>query len=1047
MEWSKRQSSLFRLSGSFWQLPSFCPTLTATTGLITTNFYATNGWLTSTYDYAVVSGTNVYFRTNAFTYTIGLVLTRTDERGLTTTNTWDNLQRLTKVAFPDGTSATYTYSNLDLVQITDRLGFVTSYAFNSIRQKIAETNALTNWTHYGYCQCGAPAYITNALGQITSFGYDYEGRLTLAEYPDGSSVANQYNLVHQLVQQTDGAGASMTNWFNNQGLVATVSNAFGRVQTMVYDIDDRVVTNIDANGVSVVTTYDNLGETLTRTYPDTSGVMFGYSYNGVIASTNKLGATNGYVYDAAGRKTSATDADGQTTQFGYDAANDLSSLVDPLSHQTSWTYNQYGWLTAKLDNNANTIISYAYDADGRLTNRWMVGPNNTGYAYNPVGNLTSITYSNASPLTVSFAYDILSRLTTMVDQVGTNTRAYTATGQLLTEAVTGANWSNNIVSNSYSQGHRVALTLTQPSGSWSQSYVYDAAWRMQTNTSPAGSFIYTYDTTGHQLIDEITLPNAGYIGMTHDSVARIKSTALANQWGHVLDGYSYNYDLAGRRTSLTRNFGLGYNNVAVGYDPVGQIKSWTAREVSGVARLNEQLAYGYDAAGNLNYRTNGALVETFSVGVSNQIQTVSRTGALTLIGTTASPATNLTVNGTNAQIYSDFTFASTNNGLSNGSNSFTVIAQDIHGTSITNALAVNLPTPVNFKYDGNGNLTNDGTRSFLYDVENQLTNVFVAGAWRSDFVYDGLGRRRITRDYAWQSGTWGSPTNEIHYIYDGNSVIQERNSNNTVQVTYTRGPDLSGTSQGAGGIGGLLARTDSNGSTFYHADANGNVTSLTDSNENVVARYLYDPFGKLLGLWGPLANANPYRFSSKEFHQNSGLVYYLYRFYDPNLQRWPNKDPLREQGFELIYKIARHKNSTGRPQIGETIVERNLYTFVNNRTVNRVDRFGLSPIGGAVIGGEIGGALGPVGVLVGGAIGAVVGGVITGCIINHIIHHKPADPDCKLTSSTPTGYANSDSICTYDCGGQSFQLYVPDGGGECAATGIKKGTPGMEPFQ
>ena len=102
--------------------------------------------------------------------------------------------------------------------------------YNSIRQKVAETNALTNWTHYAYCQCGAPAYITNALSQVTSFGYDYQGQLTLVEYPDGSSVANQYNLVHQLVQRTDGAGASMTNWFNNQGLVTAVSNAFTRLR-------------------------------------------------------------------------------------------------------------------------------------------------------------------------------------------------------------------------------------------------------------------------------------------------------------------------------------------------------------------------------------------------------------------------------------------------------------------------------------------------------------------------------------------------------------------------------------------------------------------------------------------------------------------------------------------------------------------------------------------------------------------------------------------------------------------------------------------------
>ena len=48
------------------------------------------------------------------------------------------------------------------------------------------------------------------------------------------------------------------------------------------------------------------------------------------------------------------------------------------------------------------------------------------------------------------------------------------------------------------------------------------------------------------------------------------------------------------------------------------------------------------------------------------------------------------------------------------------------------------------------------------------------------------------------------------------------------KVTYTRGLDLSGSYQGAGGIGGLLARTAAGGgSAFYHADAGGNITSLT----------------------------------------------------------------------------------------------------------------------------------------------------------------------------------------------------------------------------
>jgi hypothetical protein len=85
--------------------------------------------------------------------------------------------------------------------------------------------------------------------------------------------------------------------------------------------------------------------------------------------------------------------------------------------------------------------------------------------------------------------------------------------------------------------------------------------------------------------------------------------------------------------------------------------------------------------------------------------------------------------------------------------------------------------------------------------------VWVTNSWRSDFVYDGKMRRRIRREYSWQSGIWNLQS-EIHYIYDGNLVLQERDVNNLPLVTYTRGLDLSHSLQGAGGIGGLLARTD-----------------------------------------------------------------------------------------------------------------------------------------------------------------------------------------------------------------------------------------------
>src|SRR5437016_13068744 len=48
--------------------------------------------------------------------------------------------------------------------------------------------------------------------------------------------------------------------------------------------------------------------------------------------------------------------------------------------------------------------------------------------------------------------------------------------------------------------------------------------------------------------------------------------------------------------------------------------------------------------------------------------------------------------------------------------------------------------------------------------------------------------------------------------------------------------------QGAGGIGGLLSRTEaaSGQTAWYHADGNGNVTAMVNAPQVVVVKYTYD---------------------------------------------------------------------------------------------------------------------------------------------------------------------------------------------------------------
>ncbi len=737
--------------------------------------------------------------------------------------------------------------------------------------------------------------------------------MTQTTYADGYFINYNYSLLGQLTNAIDSAGYSVTNWFNNQGQLYAVSNAFGQVQALVFDVEDRATNSTDANGVAVSMTYDDLGRVLTRSHPDGGAERFGYSLRGLVAYTNQLGFTNFYAYDSARRKTAEANANFEVTQFAYSPAGDLLTLTDGKTQVTTWVYDQYGRITNKLDNLRTNLFQYAYDPNNRLTNRWTPAKGTTTYRYDSLGNLTNIVYPASS--NISLAYDALNRLTNMVDGVGTTLYGYDAVGQVLSE---DGPWNDDTVNYTYTNRLRASLAVVAPNASpWSQGYGYDAARRLASVTSPAGSFSYGYTGVlagaSGSLVSALRLPNGAYITNRFDTMARLLSTALQSSQPSTLNSHQYSYNQGNQRTQ--QGFTAG-NYLDYGYDPIGQLKTALGKEYGGTTnRLLEQFGYTYDAAGNLNWRTNNALVEAFNVNSLNELTTATNKGTLTVAGTTTSAATNVTVNSSTAALYGDYTFAKDGFTVTNGNNSFSAIAKDAYGRRDTNAITVNLPATITFAYDSNGNLLNDGHRYFQYDDENQLTSVTVSNSWRSEFVYDGKLRRRIRREYAW------NVTQEVRYVYDGNLVIQERSFDPQLStlspqplITYTRGRDLSGTHEGAGGIGGLLARTGQSLSTmnsalstsYYHADGNGNITCLINTNQAIVAKYAYDPYGNILSQSGALADANLYRFSSKEAHPNSGLVNYLYRYYEPNLQRWLNRDPLGEVERASLYAYVRN---------------------------------------------------------------------------------------------------------------------------------------------
>ena len=219
-----------------------------------------------------------------------------------------------------------------------------------------------------------------------------------------------------------------------------------------------------------------------------------------------------------------------------------------------------------------------------------------------------------------------------------------------------------------------------------------------------------------------------------------------------------------------------------------------------------------------------------------------------------------------------------------------------------------------FIYDADGNMTRDGAHTYSYDAENRLRSVtsrsMTNGAIRVLNAYDHRNRRirKIVQRLhstsapppAPPSGTDEWLTLETHtFVWDGNNIILEKDEfadGTTRTFEYFWGADKSGTEQGAGGVGGLLA-VSRNGEFYFPAyDNNGNVTKYIDESGNIVAAYEYDDFGRTISQSGSLADFFRHRFSTKYYDAETVLYYYGIRFYAPNWYIWLNRDPIEEWG-------------------------------------------------------------------------------------------------------------------------------------------------------
>ncbi len=202
-------------------------------------------------------------------------------------------------------------------------------------------------------------------------------------------------------------------------------------------------------------------------------------------------------------------------------------------------------------------------------------------------------------------------------------------------------------------------------------------------------------------------------------------------------------------------------------------------------------------------------------------------------------------------------------------------------------------------YDLDGNLTSDGLWIYTWNAENRLVAMESASALqaprsRLTFAYDSQGRRFRKQVYAWQTDHWSLVTDAL-FLYSGFEQICE------LRTDHTQSPAVTTTLAHLRGGGQLLsttATTGQNAETWYFClDGNKNIVALVDADSaTLAARYDYSPFGQLVVAEGPAAETNRFRFSSEVFDPETGLVYYNYRYYSPELGRWLNRDPIGEKG-------------------------------------------------------------------------------------------------------------------------------------------------------
>ncbi|MEM6434653.1 MAG: RHS repeat-associated core domain-containing protein [Cyanobacteria bacterium P01_D01_bin.115] len=668
-----------------------------------------------------------------------------------------------------------------------------------------------------------------------------------------------------------------------------------RRTTFSYDANDNLTSVTDARTHTTHYTYDQLNRQVTR--------------------IDAEGETSSLTYDAVGNVTAVTDELNRMTRFRYDQRNLQTAVIDPLAQVTTSTYDEVGNLVA-VTNDLGQATQYEYDRLYRLTKITDATTEDTLMAYDEVGNLTRL--EDASGNVTTFAYDELNRLDRETITVeGTALMRdydYDATSNLT--GLTDRNRRERTFGyDGLNRQSQEQWLDAQGNAFHTIDYTYFKDSQLKTAGDAFSNYAYTYDLAGRLA----TVDNSGTAGVPN-VVLSYGYDAVNNRTSvtDTIDGVAagreaFTYDKLNRVTRLTQSgTGVAEKRVDMTYDAASQMTGLTRySDLTGQQSVAET-TYDYDLAGRLTDLTHqqGATVIAdydFDYDRANRLKQL------------------VTPDGTSDYTYNDRHELTSTDHSYQGDEAYNYDATGNRTDNITgdhNRLLED--GTYTYQYDNEGNRTRrvetatGEVTEYSWDHRNRLTKIETkdssgtvthAVAYTYD-VYD----RRITKSID-ADGDGAGVASEENFVYDGGHIALVFDENGNQIQRYFHGPQ----------IDQILAEETVNGDTHWAlTDHQGSVRDVIDNSGTVLNHIVYDSFGQVTSETDPAFDFR-FGYTGRERDEESGMLYYRARYFDPAVGTFVGEDPL---GFAA----------------GDS----NLYRYVFNSPTNFTDPSGMQGLAGRV---------------------------------------------------------------------------------------------------